>query len=99
VTNVQALHDALAPRLRLGTRAKWAQRLNTVGVPCGPVNTLDEAFAFAQRLGLGSVVELAGGARQVADPIALSATPVTYRTPPPALDADGAAIRAWLLKD
>jgi crotonobetainyl-CoA:carnitine CoA-transferase CaiB-like acyl-CoA transferase len=96
VTNMDALHDVLAPRLRLGTRAAWAQRLTTIGVPCGPVNTLEEAFAFAQRLGLDSVVEMAGGGRQVADPIGLSATPVAYRSPPPALDADGEQIRAWL---
>ncbi len=99
VTNMDALHDAIAPRLRLGTRAAWAQRLTTVGVPCGPVNTLDEAFGFAERLGLGSIVEMADGGRQVADPIGLSATPVSYRKAPPGLDADGDAIRAWLAAD
>ncbi len=96
VVNRDALYDALAPRVRLGTRAAWAQRLNTIGVPCGPVNDLAEAFAFAQRLGLDPVVELAGGQRQVADPIGLSATPPRYDRPPPALDGDGDAIRAWL---
>ncbi len=83
VTNRDVLATALAPRLRLGTRAAWAQRLNTIGVPCGPVNDLREAFAFAQRLGLDTVVEMDGGHRQVADPIGLDATPARYRTPPP----------------
>jgi crotonobetainyl-CoA:carnitine CoA-transferase CaiB-like acyl-CoA transferase len=96
VTNRDALADALAPRLRLGTRAAWAQRLNTIGVPCGPVNDLAEAFAFADRLGLRSVVETDDGHRQVADPIGLSATPPRYASAPPGLDADGDAIRAWL---
>jgi hypothetical protein len=27
----------------------------------------------------------------------MSATPASYRTPPPALDQDGAAVRRWLL--
>jgi crotonobetainyl-CoA:carnitine CoA-transferase CaiB-like acyl-CoA transferase len=96
VRNRDALAEVLARHLRLGTRAAWAQRLNTIGVPCGPVNDLAEAFAFADRLGLGAIVEMDGGARQVADPIGLGATPPGYRTPPPPLDADGEDIRAWL---
>ena len=85
------LHDLLAARLTAADADHWAAVLLAAGVPAGPVNTLDEAFAHAGRLGLPGVVELppevTGGApaRQVASPIALSATPAGYRLPPPRL--------------
>lgn len=54
------------------------------------MNTLDEAFAFAERLGLPGIVTVpgaSGGAesRQVACPLTLSASPARHRLPPPAL--------------
>jgi crotonobetainyl-CoA:carnitine CoA-transferase CaiB-like acyl-CoA transferase len=36
---------------------------------------------------------------QVANPVGLSRTPVSYRQAPPRLGADGEAIRAWLEED
>jgi crotonobetainyl-CoA:carnitine CoA-transferase CaiB-like acyl-CoA transferase len=99
VAHADALRAALAPPLLGATRAAWSERLNAAGIPCGPVNDVGEAFAMAERLGLGSIVEMAGGARQTADPIGLSATPVTYRRVPPALGADSADVRAWLAAD
>ncbi|MGW7283802.1 hypothetical protein ACWGIV_37260 [Streptomyces sp. NPDC054844] len=53
-------------------------------MPAGPVNALDEAFAYAGRLGAEAVVDV-GGARQVAHPIRLGATPPSYRFAPPEL--------------
>jgi crotonobetainyl-CoA:carnitine CoA-transferase CaiB-like acyl-CoA transferase len=53
-------------------------------VPCGLVNDVGEAFALAERLGLGAEVE-AGGVPQVANPIRLSSAPASYRLGPPAL--------------
>jgi crotonobetainyl-CoA:carnitine CoA-transferase CaiB-like acyl-CoA transferase len=38
----------------------------------------------------------AGGVPQVADPITLSATPVSYRLAPPALGEHTAEVLAWL---
>jgi crotonobetainyl-CoA:carnitine CoA-transferase CaiB-like acyl-CoA transferase len=58
-----------------------------------------EAFALAASLGLGSIVEMAEGVRQVANPITLDATPVSYRRVPPALGDDDDAVRAWLRAD
>ncbi|WP_392424544.1 CaiB/BaiF CoA transferase family protein [Barrientosiimonas humi] len=62
----------------------WSQRLLAAGVPCGPVNTLPDAFALAERVGAPAVVEI-DGVRQVANPIRLSATPADYRRRPPRL--------------
>ncbi len=96
VANREALLDALAPAFARQSRAQLARTLNAAGVPCGPVNDVRDAFALAEALGLGSIVEMADGAKQVANPISLHATPVSYRRIPPALGADDAAVRAWL---
>ncbi|MFU8854824.1 CaiB/BaiF CoA transferase family protein [Micromonospora sp. SL1-18] len=73
----------------------WFAELLSVGVPVGPINDIRQAFDLASRLGLRSVVEIddparGGACRQVANPISLSATPATYRQPPPRLGADDA---------
>jgi crotonobetainyl-CoA:carnitine CoA-transferase CaiB-like acyl-CoA transferase len=94
-----ALVQALAPRFAVRPRVALAAALNAAGVPCGPVNDVRDAFAMAATLGLGSIVEMAEGVRQVANPISLDGTPVGYRRVPPRLGADDAAVRAWLLDD
>ena len=64
--------------------------LEAAGVPCGPVNTVDQVFDEPQALDRGLVVEqsrddLAQPVRTVASPIRLSKTPVGYDAPPPRL--------------
>ena len=88
------LHDLLQARFAGATGERWQDRLASVGVPAGVVNSVAEAFALATRLGLGMVVGEEGGPRQAADPIRLSGAPATYRTPPPALGS--AASPQWL---
>ncbi len=67
----------------------WHEALNKAGVPAGPINDLAEAFSYAERLGLGPVVAVPGTSTpQVANPVDLSATPVTYRLAPPALERE-----------
>jgi crotonobetainyl-CoA:carnitine CoA-transferase CaiB-like acyl-CoA transferase len=85
------LEEALAAR----GAADWVAALAEAGVPCGLVNDVGEAFALADRLGLGAVAD-AGGVPQVASPIGLSATPVSYRLAPPALGEHTAEVLAWL---
>jgi crotonobetainyl-CoA:carnitine CoA-transferase CaiB-like acyl-CoA transferase len=62
----------------------WQQRLQAVGVPCGPINDIAQAIALADRLGLEPVVD-AGGVKGITSPIQMSATPPTYRSAPPDL--------------
>lgn len=90
------LVEVLEPLFCARAGAELAAALNGAGVPCGPVNDIRGAFELAASLGLPSIVEMAEGARQVASPISLAATPVAYRRVPPALGADDAAVRAWL---
>ncbi|HWO65790.1 MAG TPA: CoA transferase [Umezawaea sp.] len=85
VAHVDALMSVLTPRLRERTARHWFDTLTPLGVPCGPVNDLADAFTLAADLGLNPVVPL-DGLTLVANPIRLSRTPATYRLPPPALD-------------
>ena len=78
---------------------EWFEEIIAVGVPCGPINTVDDGFAFAESIGLDPVVEVGEGEAAVPsarNPITFSETPAGYRLPPPDLDEHGDEIRAWL---
>jgi len=98
-----ANRDELRPLLveRLKTRSKdaWFTDIIGAGVPCGPINTVDQGVAFAERIGLDPVVTVGDGGRgvpSVRNPITFSETPADYRLPPPGLDEHGEEIRRWL---
>ena len=76
----------LIPALKAHGADHWYARLSAVGVPAGPINDLSEAFAFARGLGIEATVAVPGSpAPQVANPVTMSATPVSYRCGPPPL--------------
>jgi len=62
----------------------WQEALTAVGVPCGPINDIAQAFALAGRLGLDPIA-VVDDVPTVSHPIRLSQTPPTYRSGPPAL--------------
>jgi crotonobetainyl-CoA:carnitine CoA-transferase CaiB-like acyl-CoA transferase len=95
VVNRDALAATLEAALAARPAAEWVAALGEAGVACGLVNDVGEAFALAERLGLEPVAD-AGGVPQVADPIALSATPVGYRLAPPSLGEHTAEVLGWL---
>jgi crotonobetainyl-CoA:carnitine CoA-transferase CaiB-like acyl-CoA transferase len=64
-----------------------AQALIRLGVPCGPVQTVDVVARHPHTLHRRMVIEL-GDYRGTASPIKLSRTPATYRSAPPTLGAD-----------
>jgi len=72
------------------TMAALMTALEAAGVPCGPVNTVDQVFDAPQAKHRGLEVtqaraDLSAPVRTVASPIRMSATPVAYDLPPPAL--------------
>lgn len=68
----------------------WHRLLLGAGVPAGPINNLRESFDFAAGLGLPAIVAVPDSPTpQVANPISLSVTPVTYRSGPPELGSGG----------
>lgn len=82
VAHREALTELVTARLATRTSDQWFAVLTACDVPAAPINSIDEAFALAGRLGLDPIVD-AGGSAQVANPIRLSGTPPTYRLPPP----------------
>ena len=84
----------LIPKVEAVTRtrgtAAWMETLEAAGVPCAPVNTVDQVFADPQVRARGMQIRmphpLAGeDVRLVGSPIRLSGTPVSYRRAPPTL--------------
>ncbi|HLN75468.1 MAG TPA: CoA transferase [Nocardioidaceae bacterium] len=77
----------LESTLRQQSADHWFAVLSDLGVPCGPINDIAQAFELAERLGLDPVTEVTGPGSSriptVAHPISLSATPATYRVAPP----------------
>jgi crotonobetainyl-CoA:carnitine CoA-transferase CaiB-like acyl-CoA transferase len=97
--NREELRPLLEQRLATRGATEWFEALVAVGVPCGPINTIDGGFAMAERLGLDPIVEVGEGDRAVPStrhPIRFSATPVRYALPPPELDEHGTELRKWL---
>ncbi|MDP9027031.1 MAG: CoA transferase, partial [Actinomycetota bacterium] len=85
VENRALLYDLLEGRLSEAPAAEWQERLTQARVPAGVVNSVSEAFALAEQLGLAMVVGQPDGPRQAADPIRVRNASPTYRTPPPRL--------------
>jgi crotonobetainyl-CoA:carnitine CoA-transferase CaiB-like acyl-CoA transferase len=89
VENREALHVELSRAFAERDVDEWVALFNARRVPAGPVNDIAGAFKLASSLGLDPIVSIArdGGseARVTRNPVRLSATPATYRTPPPLL--------------
>src|SRR5436190_120409 len=83
-------------RFREKTMAAWVAELADLEICFGPVATLGEALADPQVRHRGMVVELDGGRRTLGNPIKLSDTPPTIRTPPPELGEHTDAVLAAL---
>ena len=84
-----ALIPLLEPLVKLRTRDEWVNALEAVGVPCGPINNIDQVFENPQVKARGIQVSiphpLAGSVPQVASPMRFSETPIEYHDAPPTL--------------
>jgi crotonobetainyl-CoA:carnitine CoA-transferase CaiB-like acyl-CoA transferase len=97
--NREELRPLLVERLVTRPKMEWFRELTGNGVACGPINTIDQGVAFAEEVGLDPVVIVGTGDEaipSVRHPITFSATPASYRLPPPRLDQQGDEIRRWL---
>lgn len=95
-----ALHNALEQVFATRPAAFWLEQMRASGIPCGPINEIDETLADPHVLARGMVVEMshpaAGDIRVLGNPMHLSHTPPTYRLPPPTLGQHTAEILAGL---
>ena len=83
---------------------EWLKLLNSVGVPCAPVQTVDQVFQAPQVLHREMLVQVehptAGIVRMAGIPVKFSATPASVRLPPPLLGQHTEEVLAsWLGMD
>lgn len=98
-TNIERVHnrvsltEILSREFNKKDRDQWLQLLQSVNVPCGPINDVAEALNLPQAKSREMVVGFDNSAIKVlGSPIKLSKTPVQYHTPPPKLGVNTEAI-------
>ncbi len=79
----------------------WLSILEAVGIPCGPINTIDQVMDDPQVRARGMVVDVdhpaAGSIKMVASPLNIPTAQTTVRYPPPMLGEHTAQILQELL--
>jgi crotonobetainyl-CoA:carnitine CoA-transferase CaiB-like acyl-CoA transferase len=86
--NRDELNAEIDKVLNAKSSTEWIAILNKAGVPCGPINSIDQVFADPQVEHLGIVQKVAkngGELTVVGQPVALSRTPSRIAVPPPEL--------------
>ena len=91
VRHRDTLVPILAEMVKARGKADWIGVLEAAGVPCGPINDLEEVFDNEQVIARGMQVSLphpcGADVQLVRNPIRMSATPPDARTAPPLLGA------------
>jgi len=91
VRHREQLVPILEAIMRTRTLADWIAGLEALKVPCSPINQIDQVFADPQVQHRGMQIAMTGHAATgqpvplIAYPAKLSATPASYRRPPPML--------------
>lgn len=89
VAHRDELIDEMTAVLRTRDADHWYAEFTAAGVPAGPINSVAEAFDFADELGIDVRASTPDSTIvTAANPIRMSATPVRYRSGPPRLGAD-----------
>ena len=101
VANRPALLEALNEAFATRDAGAWLAALQEAGLPCGPINTVPDAFAHPQAAARNLVLETehptAGTVRLTGFPYKLSHTPASVRRPPPLLGQHTEEVLAGLL--
>ena len=102
VRHRQALVPEVVSIMQQRSSSDWLEALNARGIPCGPINNLDQVFADPQVRHRGLELELehptAGSVASVANPIRLSQTPIEYERAPPLLGQHTDEVLAGVLE-
>jgi len=89
VENRDELIAILKPVFLRRTSGEWLSALESAGIPCGPINTLDKVFAEPQVEAREMLIEMdhpiIGKLSLVGSPLKFSEAPVGYKLPPPRL--------------
>jgi formyl-CoA transferase len=69
--------------------ARWLEGMSAAGIPCGPINTIDQVMTHPQIEHRGMIVDVphptAGSVKVVGPPFIMSDTPAQVRSHPPLL--------------
>lgn len=92
----------LAPPIAAKTTAHWIEGLEAVGVPCSPINTIDQVFADPHVQAREMVVEMTHPltglpVKMIGNPQKYSRTPVSYRKAPPTCGEDTRDVLSQML--
>jgi crotonobetainyl-CoA:carnitine CoA-transferase CaiB-like acyl-CoA transferase len=89
VSNRQTLIPLIQAVTQTRSTRAWVSMLENVGVPCGPIHTVDQVYQDPQVQARQMTFDMhhptAGPIPLVANPIRMSHTPVDYRHAPPML--------------
>jgi crotonobetainyl-CoA:carnitine CoA-transferase CaiB-like acyl-CoA transferase len=102
VANRAELTTILSGIMEKRSMREWLDALEAAGVPCGPINNLEQVFAEPQAVARGLKMELphptAGKVSLVRSPMRFSETPVEHGVPPPTLGQHTDEVLQGLLK-
>lgn len=89
VTNRGELIPMLEKIILTGKRDEWIDKMEVAGVPCGPIQSIDQVFAHPQvkhrKIWQTIAHPVAGSSPTTASPMRFSDTPVQYRRHAPML--------------
>jgi crotonobetainyl-CoA:carnitine CoA-transferase CaiB-like acyl-CoA transferase len=98
VANRHTLYSLIEPLMHEHTSADWVKRLEAVGVPVAPVQTVAQALEDAQTQAIGIVQQVPESAMTLLGlPIRFDGQRPAIRKPPPKLNADAAVLDAYRL--
>ncbi|MBL8560250.1 MAG: CoA transferase [Hyphomonadaceae bacterium] len=96
IANRDALVEIIARAVSRRTTAQWIASLELAGVPCGPINSIDQVFEDPQVVSrnMAQLMTRVDGVevKLVASPLKLSRTPAVAERAPPPLGADTASV-------
>ncbi len=95
------LEPILSEVMKTKTTAEWIEELSEVGIPCGPINTIDQVANHPQILHREMIVEVPhpklGKVKLINSPVKLSRTPARVERTAPELGQDTGQLLAELL--
>jgi len=98
--NRDRLNELINTHTRKLTSTEWIEKLNTAGIPCGEINSIDKAFESPQvkhlHLAQDVVSQERGPIQLVGQPVTLSRTDSSIRVSPPLLGQHTDEILEWL---
>ena len=84
IENRDLLAAEIQAKMGVHSMSEWLQILESAGVPCGPINTIDKVFADPQTQAREMQINI-GGMPLVANPVRFSRSGMNYELEPPLL--------------